>query len=185
MTKWKRALFCVMAAACVLLTACADNSQPQSGTQSQTAGREVSLSDVHQAVKDVYGEAYIPSMEQDAESISALYGITEDMYEEAVAEISMISVHVDTFLAFKAKEGQADAVEEKLIAYRDYLLGDAMQYPMNIPKIEASQVVREGNYVFFVQLGQAEDELADEDGLLKQFQESNQLAVDAIKAQFQ
>ena len=106
------------------------------------------------------------------------------MYEEAIAEISMMSVHVDTFVAIKAKEGQADAVEQKLTEYREYLLNDTLQYPMNIPKIQASQVVREGDYVFFVQLGHVENDMLDEDELLKKYQESNQLAVDAIQEQF-
>ena len=33
-----------------------------------------------------------------------MFGISEDLYEESIAEGPMISVHVDTFLAFKAKE---------------------------------------------------------------------------------
>lgn len=182
----RRMFLCVVAAtAAISLAACGNgNNNQQESKQEQTSAKEVSLSDIHEAVKAVYGEYYIPSMQQEAESISALYGITEDMYEEAIAEVSMMSVHVDTFLAFKAKEGQADAVEEKLNEYRDYLINDSMQYPMNIPKIQASQVVREGDYVFFVQLGWVEDDMIDEDELLKQYQESNQLAVDAIKEKF-
>ncbi len=144
----------------------------------------MALSDVHEAVKAVYGDMYVPEMQQDAEYISNIYGISEDMYEEAIAEISMMSVHVDTFVAIKAKEGQADAVEQKLTEYREYLLNDTLQYPMNIPKIQASQVVREGDYVFFVQLGHVENDMLDEDELLKKYQESNQLAVDAIQEQF-
>lgn len=179
---------CALAmAAAVSFAACGNGGAGQQPTssQEQTTKKEVPLSDIHEAVKAVYGENYIPSMAQDAETIAALYGVSEDMYEEAIAEVAMISVHVDTFLAFKAKEGQADAIEQKLTEYREYLVSNAVQYPMNIPKIEASQVVREGDYVFFVQLGTVEDDMLDEDELLKEFQESNQLAVDAIKEQFQ
>ncbi len=45
-------------------------------------------------------------------------------------------------------------------------------------------MVREGDYVFFVQLGHVENDMLDEDELLKKYQESNQLAVDAIQEQF-
>lgn len=182
----RRMFLCAVAVAAVFsLAACGkENNSQQESKQEQTSAKEVALADIHEAVKAVYGEYYLPSMEQDAEYISALYGITEDMYEEAIAEVAMISAQVDTFLAFKAKEGQADAIEEKLNEYRDYLINDSMQYPMNIPKIQASQVVREGDYVFFVQLGWVEDDMLDEDELLKKYQESNQLAVDAIKEQF-
>lgn len=176
-------LFCVVAAA-MAITACGKkNEEPPTTTQEQV--KEPALSEIHEAVKAVYGESYIPSERLDAEMIQSVYGITEDMYEEAIAEVPLMSVHVDTFLAFKAKEGQAEAIEEKLTEYRDYLINDSMQYPMNVPKINASQVVREGNYVFFVQLGMVEDDTAEEDVLLKKYQELNQLGVDAIKKQFE
>lgn len=157
---------------------------PETTTQAPTTAKQVELSDIHEAVKAVYGENYIPSMPFDAQYLSDVYGITEDMYDEMIAEGPMMSAHVDTFVAFKAKEGQADAIEEKLTAYRDYLLNDAMQYPMNLAKIEASQVVKEGDYVFFVMLGYTE-EMENEDLRLKELQESNQLAVDTIKEQLQ
>ncbi len=177
-------IFAVAVAATGMLTACGSKNPSNESTQESTQAKEVALSDVHEAVKAVYGDMYVPEMQQDAEYISNIYGISEDMYEEAIAEISMMSVHVDTFVAIKAKEGQADAVEQKLTEYREYLLNDTLQYPMNIPKIQASQVVREGDYVFFVQLGHVENDMLDEDELLKKYQESNQLAVDAIQEQF-
>lgn len=183
---------CAAIMTAAVLASCGGGNTSQNQTTQQTTTpeptttqKEVALSEVHEAVKAVYGENYIPNMPFDAQYLADVCGISEDMYEEAIAEGPMISVHVDTFMAFRAKEGQADAIEEKLTAYRDYLLNDTMQYPMNMPKIEASQVVREGDYVFFVMLGQAEDTMAEEDARLKQFKESNQLAVDAINAQFQ
>lgn len=162
-----------------------ENTTPvQTTVQETTTKKEVALSDIHEEVKAVYGDNYIPSTPFDAQYISDVYGITEDMYDEVIAEGPMMSVHVDTFVAFKAKEGQAEAIEQKLTEYRRYLLEETMQYPMNLPKIEASQVVREGDYVFFVLLGYVEDTMAEEDVLLEKFKESNQLAVDAIKEQF-
>ena len=186
-------LLVMTAVAALSLTACGRNNSAQEQTttpvqttiQETTTKKEVALSDIHEAVKAVYGENYIPSMLFDAQYITDVFGVTEDMYEEAIAEGPMISAHVDTFAAFKAKEGQAEAIEQKLTEYKDYLLNESFQYPMNIPKIEAAQIVREGDYVFYVQLGQAENTAAEEDELLKQFQESNQLAVDAIREQLQ
>ena len=40
--------------------------------------------------------------------------------------------------------------EKALTSYRDYLINDSLQYPMNVPKVNASSVLREGDYVFFV-----------------------------------
>ncbi len=97
----------------------------------------------------------------------------------------MISAHVDTFIAIKAKEGKGEEVEKALTSYRDYLINDSLQYPMNVPKVNASSVLREGDYVFFVMLGQIKDDMAEEEDMLKQAQESNQLAIDAIKKFFE
>ena len=37
----------------------------------------------------------------------------------------MISAHVDTFIAIKAKEGKGEEVEKALTSYRDYLINDS------------------------------------------------------------
>lgn len=50
----------------------------------------------------------------------------------------MISTFVETFIGVQAKDGKGDDVEAALNAYRDRLVGDTMQYPMNIAKIQAS-----------------------------------------------
>lgn len=153
----------------------------QAVTETTTQKKEVSLSEIHDAVKAAYGENYIPSMEMDTQYISDLFGVTEDMYEEAIAEGPMISVHVETFAAFKAKEGKADELEAALNSYhKDLTENMGMQYPMNLPKIQASKVVRHGDYIFFVMLGSPSEDAADEDEMLKSAEESNQLAVDAI-----
>ena len=61
----------------------------------------------------------------------------------------MISVHLDTFVALKAKEGKGGEVEKLLADYRTRFVEDSMQYPMNISKVQASEVVRHGDYVFY------------------------------------
>ena len=153
------------------------------GTQDQAA-KDVSLDTIHQAVKDAYGESYLPSMEFTPVEIAEKFGVTQDMAEEMFAEGPMISAHVDTFVAVKAKEGQAEAVEEALNTYRDQMIADAITYPMNLPKQEASQVVREGDYVFFVMLGAyAEDEetLNSESKTKEFYEQQTQIGVDAIQ----
>ena len=53
----------------------------------------------------------------------------------------MISVHVETFVGIKAKEGKAGDVAKELEAYRKKQIEEAVQYPMNMTKLEASQVI--------------------------------------------
>lgn len=175
----------------VSITACGGktgNGSSETETAIETTQAvNVDLEKVHQAVKDVYGENYIPSAPYDAQALNDMFGISEDLYEESIAEGPMISVHVDTFLAFKAKEGKGAEIEKLLNDYRTTLVEDSMQYPMNISKVEASEVVRHGDYVFFVMLGTASDEALEkgEEEALKSSQEENKKAVDAIDAFFE
>lgn len=174
------------------ITACQPKStQEPSGTQATVqetteAKVEVDLSELQKKVQEAYGENYIPSADYDEQAMNDLFGITKDMYQEYIAQGPMISVHVDTFVAVKAAEGKADAVEEALKAYRDKQINDSVQYPMNLPKVNSSQVVRHGDYVFFVMLGtpSEEAELKGEDEALESAKENNQIAVDVIDSFF-
>src|SRR5699024_2658659 len=134
------------------------------------------------AVKNAYGESYLPSMDLTAEDLDARYGLKADDYDEALGQVAMISTQVDTFVAVKAKEGKADAVVSALNAYRDDLVNNSMQYPMNVPKVNVSQVYQNGNYVFFIMLGDfaPEDMMADDPETVTFYEEQNQIAVKAI-----
>lgn len=185
----------IYAAALVLtaisLTACGGKKGTENGgagsAAETTVAADVDLEEVHQAVKDVYGENYIPSAPYDAQAFHDIFGVPEDLYEEFIAEGPMISVHVDTFAAVKAKAGKGEEVEKLLADYRTHLVEDSMQYPMNISKVQASEVIRNGDYVFFVMLGTASDEAQEqgEEAALKSAEEENKKAVDAINAFFE
>lgn len=137
-----------------MLTGCGTpNTSPDSPSGETIEKTDVALSDVVQAVKDAYGDDYIPSMPIEKEQLADIYSVSVDDIEEFVAEMPMVSVHVDTFIAIKAKTGKGESIEKQLNEYRDYLISNALQYPSNISKVQSSQVVRHGDYVFFVMLG--------------------------------
>lgn len=162
------------------LTACGKKDDSTSdGDNNDTTFNDVSMEDLKAAVVDVLGENYWPDMPADAEMLSQIYGVTSDMYEEYLAESPMISANVDTLIIIKAKEGKVSAVEEALGAYRDRMVNDTMQYPMNISKIQSSRIETFGNYVCFVQLG-AEVPDNEEEAILH-CQEENEKAIDAIR----
>lgn len=151
-----------------------------------TAAKEISLDEIHAAVKEAYGENYIPSAPFDEQGMKELFGVNSDLYDSFIAEGPMISVHVETFVAVKAKEGKGEEVAKHLNDYRESQLNDALQYPMNLPKLEASQVVRHGDYVFFVMLGSPsmEAEEKGEEAALESAKENNQIAIDIINGFF-
>ena len=117
------------------------------------AKEAASINDIHQAVKKAYGEHYMPVMAFDSLTISELYKVDASWYEEAAGEGPMMSAHVDVFLGFKAKSGYADQIKAALTTYRDYLINESMQYPMNVEKVQNATVYQNGDYVFFLMLG--------------------------------
>ena len=91
----------------------------------------------------------------------------------------MMSAHVDTFVAVKAKEGKAEEVEQILQTYQDNLLNNSLQYPMNLGKVEGAKLYRNGDYVFYFILGGYPDDVDEIDS--KKAKEMNQIGVDAIE----
>ncbi|MBD5510101.1 MAG: DUF4358 domain-containing protein [Lachnospiraceae bacterium] len=166
-----------------MLAACGkkDSNTSGGGNGGDAAFGEASMEDLKAAVVDVLGENYWPNMAMEEEMFSQIYGVTSDMYEEYFAETPMISTNVDTLIIVKAKDGKVSAVEDALNAYRDNLVNDTMQYPMNISKIQSSRIETFGNYVCFVQLG-ADVSDAEEEAAILQCQEENEKAIDAIRA---
>lgn len=142
--------------------------------------KNVPLNDILEAVKAAYGEDYLPQMPYDATALEQQFGLTQDMYEEAVGEAPMISTHVDTFVAVKAKPGQAENVEKAFNDYKDYLVNEAMNYPMNLGKVQGATVYKNGDYVFFIMLGAFDEESQTEEDAKKFAEAQNQIAVDAI-----
>ena len=146
------------------------------GSEKLTAARD--------AVAEAYGENYLPEMPLDAEMLEAIYGVAPDMYDEALGEVPMISAQVDTLILIKAKEGRAADVQAALEAYRTYQLEEGMNYPMNVPKIEASEVLVYGDYVCYLMLGTIDMDIEDEAEMLTAYQEQNQIGKEVLEQQF-
>lgn len=151
---------------------------------------DVPVADIEAAVAAALGEAYYANMPMD--TLEGLE-ITPDMYEEFVYMVPMISANVDTLIVVKAADGKVSDVEAKLNAFRDRNINDLMQYPMNLAKIQCSQVLTFGEYVVFVQFGADKGMLAveaagdnvseDEAAKLEMdaINEQNEIAINAIK----
>lgn len=189
-TQNKQLTAVIMAASLALasLTGCSSPSAGKEPTSQETeAAVSVSLDDVLNKVKEAYGEDYIPSTAMDEQMLNDIIGLSPELYESYVAEMPMISTFVETFIGVKAKEGQGDGVEKALTEYRDRLVNDTMQYPMNVSKIQASQVVRHGDYVFFVMLGGPDDAALEQgdEAALKSAEENNKIAIDVVDGFFQ
>ncbi|MBR5510508.1 MAG: DUF4358 domain-containing protein [Lachnospiraceae bacterium] len=173
----------ILVMALSLLMGC---GKKESGAQSGAAEyrNDVSPQAVAEAVAADLGENYWANMEIPAEYLNDIYGVSADMYEEAYAQMPMISANVDTLIIVKANEANVEDVQNALNTYREAMVQDTFQYPVNIPKIQASQVETFGNYVCFVQLGaDMGGEMDDEEVMIKACQEMNGQALAVIEGE--
>lgn len=186
----KKMMTLVLALMMLMLAACGGNASQETTVAETTVAEttaeagyknDVAVSDIRDAVAAVYGENYLATMPLDAEMFSELYGVTADMYDEFVAEIPMMSAHVDTLIIVKAKSDKVEDVKTALEAYRTNQVENGMHYPMNVPKVEASEVVVYGDYVVYIMLGVYDNMDADEATMLAAYQEQNQLGKAAIE----
>lgn len=146
-----------------------------------TLGNEF-LEKAYTNVKSAYGEDYIPSMTIEELYLQEVYGLDLSKIDKVIAEGPMMSVHVDTFIGVKAVEGEVDTVEKTLLDYREKLISESMQYPMNLSKVNASKVYKIKDHVFFIMLGASNplENQSEEEAL--QFAKSQvQIAIDAIE----
>lgn len=159
--------------ASMIMVGCGTNDTETPNTpsteQNATTGEVAAsgqLSAVLEAVKTAMGDDYRPNMlMEDAEMVSEMYGLDLSLCEEFIVETPMIGMHPDVFVGVEAKEGQVEAVEAALLAYKEQLINDTMQYPMNLPKIAATDVLRVDNYVFLALMGYVDEDfsLSDEE----------------------
>lgn len=153
----------------------------------EKGNKDVDINAVYDAVKEAYGDDFVPDYEYDSEDIAEIYNITADLYDDIYVNVAKVSFDIDTFVAVKAKEGKADEVEKLLKEYRQSQIDDAMQYPVNAIKIQASEVTRHGDYIFFTCLGviSEESQEAGEDAILEEAKKDNKIAVDKINTFFE
>ena len=163
-------------------------SDTNNGTASGTNGTEnggvisgtaTGLGAFREALRGVYGEKYYPDTELSETEIREELGLDDSLYEEVYAERSAQNAHPDMFGAVKVKDGKTEEVKQKLTAYKQRLLEDN-SFEANTEKINAAEVYAEGDYVFFVLLGDIEDSVSSE-GFAEAFGKEIQRGIDAIK----
>lgn len=139
------------------------------------------LNNIKEAVKTSFEDNYVPSMPIEETMLKELYGLDPTWYDAIEAEVAMMSTHVDTYIGLHPTEGNKDNILEALNKYKDYLVSDSLQYPMNMEKVKAATILEEGDYIYFIMLGVINDDITDESERLAAFEEQNQKAIDVIR----
>lgn len=165
-------------------TGTSDESIPSQDNSADGTGWSEEMEAVKSAVMEKMGENYWPNMQLTPEMLEGTFGVSSDLYDDYMGEMPMISTNVDTLVIIKAKEGKVKDVESAVNGYRETLVNDTMQYPMNLGKIQASRIEVIGNYVCFVQLGADTTAAMDEseEAVIEYCQDQNEMALEAISS---
>ena len=139
-----------------------------------------SLDDMYNEIKDTYGERYYPNQKIEADELEETFGIGDDLYDNFIADRVTGDEAPDTLVIIEAKEGKEDEVKQKLEDYRQKLLDDA-DWAESKEKIEASKVYNNGRYVFYVMLGDVEDDTLSGEGLMEALGKEVDKGIDAIR----
>lgn len=153
-----------------------------SGCTANAAVTSDKLDEVVQAVKEAYSQDYGPNLEIERNQLKEIYGIDPDNLEYFVAEGPEMSMSTDMMFALLAKEDKIEEVKTQVEAYQEYLINESFQYPMNMARVKASQIVVKGNAIFLLVLGKFDERQdSSEEEALEFALEQVQIAVDVIE----
>ena len=113
------------------------------------------LSAFRDALREAYGDKYYPDTKLTEDEIRSELGMDDSLYEEVYAENTAQKAHPDTF------------IDEDFTASKD--------------KIEAAEIYADGDYVFFLLLGEPETSGESSEGMAEAFGKEIQHGIDAIK----
>jgi hypothetical protein len=118
------------------------------------------LSDAHLAVKEAYGDYYLPSVPMTGEELVERFGLDLEDVETFIAEAPMMSIHQDVFVGIKAKPDKVEEISKVLEGYRQMMISDLDQLPSNQKKLSSSEIYITGDYVFLLILGETDEVVA-------------------------
>lgn len=141
------------------------------------------MDDLKDAVVNILGENYWPDTLLSAEELAERTGISNNMYDDFMAEYQHTEAGIDMMILVKAKEGEVETIERYLNEYRDLLLKIYEQQPLNEAKVFASRIETIDQYVCYIQLGAniADLEQQGADEMIAYCQQENERALDILE----
>ena len=141
------------------------------------------MDELKDAVLDILDSNYWPDTLLSSEELAERTGISENMYDDYMAEYQHTEAGIDMIIIVKAKEGQIQTVEQYLNEYRDLLLNIYSNQPQNKAKIYASRIETIENYVCYIQLGADISSLEKQgnDAMISHCQQENERALYIIE----
>lgn len=141
------------------------------------------MDDLKNAVVEILGENYWPDTLLSSEELAERTGISENMYDDFLAEYQRTEAGIDMMILIKSKEGEMDTIEKYLNDYRETLLKIYEQQPQNKAKVFASRIEIIDSYICYIQLGAdiSSLEIKGNDEMVAHCQEENERALDIIE----
>ena len=140
------------------------------------------INSVFDAVSNAYGEDFYANSERDETYLMGKIGIDMEDVESFFCNTATDTKHPDIFVGVKAKDSSAaSSVQTALEDYRESLVnGVKADTSVNAHKVNSSEVIRHGNYVFLVMLGRTDDTISDATDAMTFAKDQVQIAVDKI-----
>lgn len=141
------------------------------------------MMELKEAVVEILGDNYWPDALLTEEELAERTGISENMYENFLAEYQHSEAGIDMMILIEAKEDSVADVEKYMNDYRELLLKIYEKQPQNKAKVFASRIETIQNYVCYVQLGADITALEGlgEDKMVEHCQQENERALDIIE----
>ncbi|MCM1135113.1 MAG: DUF4358 domain-containing protein [Clostridium sp.] len=141
------------------------------------------MDELKDAVAGLLGENYWPDTLLSAEELAERTGISENMYDDFLAEYQHTEAGIDMMILIKAREDNVELVENYLNDYRDTLLKIYEQQPQNSSKVFASRIETIDDYVCYIQLGANISNLKDRgsDEMIAYCLQENERALDILE----
>ena len=141
------------------------------------------MMELKEAVVEILGDNYWPDALLTEEELAERTGISENMYENFLAEYQDSEAGIDMMILIEAKEDSVADVEKYMNDYRELLLKIYEKQPQNKAKVFASRIETIQNYVCYVQLGADITVLESlgEDKMVEHCQQENERALDIIE----
>lgn len=154
-------------------------------TEAPKADHQQVMSNMHQAVQEVYGSMYSPSMpmQNDEYYMADMLKLDASWYDAAIVDTNAMSVLPDTFILIHPTEGNKENVLNAMEAYKTTLSENAW-YPTTTIRAKGAQAGEIGEYVYFVVLTASVDDMAyeDETAMIEACKESTMVAIQTMAA---
>lgn len=159
---------------------------PSISAPTETVDHAQMIQNVVQALKETYGQAYLPDMQVQSDEyyMKDLLGLDASWYDAAYVEVPGMSFGVDKFIMIHPTEGNLENVQNALNKFSEAQVNDAHQYPANLTKLQAASVDTIGDYVCYMIFTGTLGDMMFEDAAaeIEAYSEANQMAKEIVAA---